>query len=199
MFNVYLVWNPDYIIKNFKSSLFDTVSHHYEFLEESNFILKITYTSKIPGLKINPVSVQHPRHNGNCLALFLMKGDELTNELIIDTRTTNYCDFVDYIRPTDGSISTTVSTDAVDFIQRQEKYWRWAQYFNKYVVDFSIKELENTYLISLTHGADVKIAYDVNEEHFKITKFNYRCIELMAYIKEYELPKMENIKVIYKI
>lgn len=191
MFNVYLVWNPDHVIKNFKSSLFDIVSHQYEFLEERNFILKIAYTSKIPGLKINPVIVQHPRHNGNCMALFLIESDELTNELVIDTRTTNYCDFVDYIRPADAN--------ATDFIQRQEKYWRWLQHFNKYVVDFSIKELENTYLISLTHGMDVAIEYDTNEEHFKITKFNYRWLELMAYIKDYEIPKMENIKVVYNI
>lgn len=193
MFNVYLVWNPDYIIKIFKNSLFDIVSHHYEYIEK-NFILKITYTSKIPGLKLNPIIVQHPRHNSKCTALFFMEDVEnpLTgHELIIDTRTTDYCDFVDYIRVENG-----LSAINFDFIQRQEKYWRWLQYFNKYVVDFSIKELENTYLISLTHGADVDIVYD---EQFKITKFNYRFVELIAYIKEYEIPKIENIRVVYNI
>jgi hypothetical protein len=190
MFNVYLVWNPDYIIKIFKNSLFDIVSHHYEYIDK-NFILKITYTSKIPGLKLNPIIVQHPRHNSKCTALFFMEGHELINELIIDTRTTDYCDFVDYIRPVENGLS-----DFNNFIQRQEKYWRWLQYFNKYVVDFSIKELNKTYLISLMHGKDVEIVYD---EHFKITKFNYRFYELMAYIKEYEIPKIENIRVVYNI
>ncbi len=189
MFNVYLLWNPDYIIKIFKSSLFDITSYKYEFLENSHFILNIKYTPATSGLKINPIMVDHPRYkNGRCMALFFIEDDSM-NELIIDTRTTDYCDFIDYIRPLNNLICH-------DLIQRQEKYWCWLQYFNKYVVDFYIKEEENTYLISLTHGADVEILYD---NQFNITKFNYRWVELMAYVKEYEIPKMENINVIYNI
>lgn len=100
---------------------------------------------------------------------------------------TDYCDFVDYIHPIDN--------DSNNIIQRQEKYWRWAQYFNPYVIDFNIKESEEKYLISLTHGVDVNISFE--NSTFNITKYNLRYMELMAYVKEYELPKVENIIVNY--
>ena len=181
MFNVNLKWNPDHIIKIFKNSLFDIVNYSYEFLDE-HYILKIKYTSTL-GLSIKPVMVKHPRHVRNCMALFFTEMN--TDELIIDTRTTNYCDFVDYIKPHHN-----------DVIQRQEKYWEWLQYFHPYVVDFSIHEKTDTYILSVTHGADVIIAYD---NQFTITKLNLRSYELMAYVKDFEIPKLENLNVIYNI
>ncbi len=184
MFNVYLIWNLEYILKIFETSLFNITDYQYQFLEDEHFIIKITYTSKIPNLKINPLMVNHPRHTTNrCTALFFKESNELTNELIIDTRKTDYCDFVDYIKPIDLNTN--------DIIQRQQKYWALYQYFNKYVINFSIKESEDKYIISLTHGADVKITYD---HRFNITKLNLRYIELIAYVKEYEIPQIENIE-----
>jgi hypothetical protein len=189
MFNVFLLWNPGYIKEIFKSSLFDIINYKHKNLDDANYnskhyILKIKYTSKI-GLSINPVIVKHPRYKSPCMALFFTN-DNNNNELIIDTRTTDYCDFVDYIQP---------HINNIDLIQRQEKYWQWLQYFNQYVVDFSMKETENNYIISLTHGMDVIITFENNQ--FTVNKLNLRYMELMAYVKSYKIPKLENIIVNY--
>lgn len=188
MFNVYLIWNKNYILQIFKSSLFDIITYSYDFLENKHYILKIKYKLQLSGLKLNPVMVNHPRYSSTgerCMALFFMHAVDSINELVIDTRMVDYCDFVDYIHP----INNINNVD--DIIQRQGKYWRWFQYFNHYVVDFSIKELKETYLISLTHGMDINIT--CNDSNFNITKRNFRMMELMAYGKDYEIPKVEDI------
>lgn len=198
MFNIYLVWNLNHILKIFKSSFFDIITYSYDFIEDKKYILKIKYKSKITGLKLNPVMVDHPRYSSKCMALFFIPDgssipdiEDTIHELVIDTRLVDYCDFVNYIQPIDNI------NDINNIIQRQEKYWRWFQYFSKYVVDFSIKETEEKYLISLTHGVDTEIS--LNDSTFNITKRNLRFMELMAYVKEYEIPKLENIIVTYTI
>ncbi len=193
MFNIYLVWNLNHILKIFKASFFDIITYSYDFIEDKKYLLKIKYKSQIPGLKIDPVMVDHPRYSSKCMALFFMADTEDIHELVIDTRIVDYCDFVDYIQPI--NINDINDIQPINIIQRQEKYWRWFQYFSKYVVDFSIKETEEKYLITLMHGMDVEIS--LNDTSFNITKKNLRFMELMAYVKEYEIPKLENIIVTY--
>lgn len=93
MFNVYLVWNLDYILKIFKSSLFDIITYNYEFIE-NHYILTIKYTSKIVGLKLNPVMVKHPRYSTErCMALFFITGDSMNeyNQQNRNNRLLRFC------------------------------------------------------------------------------------------------------------
>jgi len=178
--------------------LFTIVEHTYGYLDankpenERNFIVWIKYTSKVPGLKIKPVMMKNPSCKKNskptCMAFFFDKSEDITHELIIDTRTTIACDFVRYINYPGGS---TITVD--DLIERQHKHWRFSQELLLYGISSSIKEGSNgKYIMSLKHGSGIiilEISSDDRVVTFKIVNTNSCCNCAVTSIKEHEISK----------
>jgi len=210
MFNVGLIWNPKHSLEIFESSLFMITEHSYEYLGEKTeyggqqYILKIKYTSKVPGLKLNPVMMKHPRYKRfkepNCMALFFAKNESGSDshELIIDTRTTLYCDIVDYVRPLD---STNLSVD--DIIQRQRIYWHFCEQLASVNADnlYMKETTDGKYSLSFEHGGELsvnKMSFDETSGvlTFDMTKLINCIVCCAAYGKRYEVPKtLKDIKI----